>query len=293
MTALSRRRFLTITAAALATPAGAVSVDWTGTGMGGALSVRLEGVTPAQALRLQARIGAVVARIEGLFSLHRDSALARLNRDGRLAYPAPDFLALCALAGQVHAATGGRFDPTVQALWQALAQGKDEAAARKRIGWAQVAIRPEEIRLPPGAALTFNGIAQGFAADCVAALLRREGLRHVLIDMGEIATLGPRADGRSWRAAVQGPSGQALAEVALAGRALAVSSVLATRFADGRGHILDPGGGPAVWSTVAVSAPSAALADALSTAFCLMDRRAIARAQSAFAATRCEALVPA
>lgn len=289
MTPLSRRRFLAIAAAALATPAGAAPMLWQGSGMGGALSVRLDGLPPARALRLQARIGAEVAHVESLFSLHRDSALTRLNRDGRLAHPAPAFLGLCDLATRVHAATGGVFDPTVQALWQARVAGTGTAP----VGWDRVSVTPREIRLPPGMALTFNGIAQGFAADRIAALLRAEGLVHVLIDMGEVATLGPRADGTPWQAQVQGPDGAPLAAVALAGRALATSSPMGTRLPDGSGHILHPAGGAPVWSTVAVSAPSAALADAMSTAFCLMDRKAIALALVGQTGARCDVLAPA
>jgi thiamine biosynthesis lipoprotein len=262
---------------------------WQGSGMGGALSVRLDGLPPARALRLQARIGAEVAHVESLFSLHRDSALTRLNRDGRLAHPAPAFLDLCDLAARVHAATGGVFDPTVQALWQARVAGTGAAP----VGWDRVSVTPREIRLPPGMALTFNGIAQGFAADRIAALLRAEGLVHVLIDMGEVATLGPRADGTPWQAQVQGPDGAPLAAVALAGRALATSSPMGTRLPDGSGHILHPAGGAPVWSTVAVSAPSAALADAMSTAFCLMDRKAIALALVGQTGARCDVLAPA
>jgi thiamine biosynthesis lipoprotein len=66
---------------------------------------------------------------------------------------------------------------------------------------------------------------------------------------------------------------------ALSDRALATSAPLATLLdaERGVGHILDPRTGePAArWRLASVSAPHAALADALSTAFCLMDRRTI------------------
>ena len=50
-------------------------------------------------------------------------------------------------------------------------------------------------------------------------------------------------------------------------------------------------GQPPRWQTVSVSAPSAAVADALSTAFCLMERPAIAAALAGFPEARVEALV--
>ena len=58
-------------------------------------------------------------------------------------------------------------------------------------------------------------------------------------------------------------------------------------------HILDPRGGAPRWAVAAVSADRAAVADALSTAFCVMDRPAIDRALRAFPGARVEVLSPA
>ncbi len=290
--ALSRRRFLCMTAAALLPAAGrARSVtEWQGTGLGGAVSLRLVGAEPRQARRAFAAIEAEIGRIEALASLHRDSALTRLNRDGRLAWPSPDLLSLLALADAVHAATGGAFDPSVQPLWRAIATGGDRDRARALTGWSRVSRSAGEIRLAPGQQLTLNGIAQGWAADRIAAGLRAEGFADALIDMGEIAALGRRGDGGPWRAAIAGPDGTMLGQVGLANGALATSSPHGTLIGGGLPHILGPAGQPPLWQTVSVSAPSAALADALSTAFCLMDRPAIARALAVFPAARLEML---
>ena len=289
---MNRRRFLTLTACALATPAGAASAaDWQGTGFGAALSLRLIGGDAHRARRTFRRVEAEVARIEALFSLHRESALTRLNRDGRLGWPSPDFRDVMALCGRAHAATGGAFDPTVQPLWLAAAEGRDPAALGDVIGWDRVRVTEEEIRLSHGQALTFNGVAQGWAADRIAALLRGEGYGDALIDMGEVQALGHRQDGRDWSAAIAAPDGARLGEVSLSNRALATSSPSGTLIGAGRAHILGPAGQVPRWSTVSVSAPRAAVADALSTAFCLMDRPAIAAALTAFPGARVEILV--
>ena len=149
---MNRRRFLTLTAAALAPLPGhaATLTTWEGTGLGTALTLHLVGATPHQARQTFARVEAEVARIETLASLHRDSALTRLNRDGHLSWPSPDFLDLLTLAGQVHAATEGAFDPTVQPLWLALAEGTDPAKARALVCWNRLHLSPEEIHLAPG-----------------------------------------------------------------------------------------------------------------------------------------------
>ena len=284
---MNRRRFLCLSAAALAPlpgHAGTVAA-WEGTGLGTSLSLRLVGADPHHARQTFARVGAEIARIESLASLHRDSALTRLNRDGHLAWPAPDLLDILTLAGQVHAATGGAFDPTVLPLWLALANGTDPETARMRIGWDRIRLTPEEIRLDPGQALTLNGIAQGWAADRIAALLRAQGFTEALVDMGELAALG---DG-GWPVAIVGPDDAPLAETRLANRALATSSPRGT-LVNGQPHILGPQGQPPLWQTVSVSAPRAAIADALSTAFCLMDRPAMESALAGFPGSRLEAL---
>ncbi|SET77762.1 FAD:protein FMN transferase [Oceanicella actignis] len=267
---------------------------WRGVALGAEAQILLDHPEPGPLL---AAARDELARIEAIFSLHRpDSALARLNREGRLDAPPPELRAALALARRVHALTGGAFDPTVQPLWRLMARsgGRPSAAelaeARARIGLGRVIDDGRALRFAaPGMALTFNGLAQGLAADRVAALLRAAGLRSALIDAGEHRALGARPDGGPWRIGLAPPPGAEgrRAPFALRDAALATSAPAGLLFApSGPGHILDPrpeGAGPR-WAQVSVRAPSAALADALSTALCLMDEapaRAAARAAGA------------
>lgn len=288
-TLIRRRRFLALSACALI-PQRADAATWSGTGFGAALSLQLVGGSPRQTAHAFARVEREIIRIEAMASLYRDSSLTRLNRDGHLAYPSQDLLDLLALAGRVHAATDGVFDPTVQPLYLARATG--QPPDHGLIGWDRVQIDAQEIRLGRGQALTLNGIAQGWAADRIAQILREAGFGQALIDMGEVQALGMRAAGTPWRGRIETPEGQALAEVSLTDRALATSSPYGTRIgAQGLPHILGPQGQDPVWNTVSVSAPSAALADALSTAFCLMSKPAIDRALTTFPQARLEAVI--
>ncbi|SPH23833.1 hypothetical protein DEA8626_02905 [Defluviimonas aquaemixtae] len=68
-------------------------------------------------------------------------------------------------APDLHDATGGTFDPTVQPLWRAMATGGNVEAARRPVGWGRVRPSAREMRLDPGMAPTFNGVAQRHAAD--------------------------------------------------------------------------------------------------------------------------------
>lgn len=296
---LSRRRFLVICAACAAFPAGAAPLhQWRGTAMGAAASIHL---AHPEAEAISARAMAEISRLEDILSLHRaGSALARLNRDGVLDAPPFELLEVLSLAGRVHAASGGLFDPTIQPLWQlyatayaaGLRPGAAEiAAARARTGWSGVAYDSAAVRLAPGRALTLNGIAQGYVADRVADLLRAEGLRDILINTGEHVAIGGAPTGGPWPVTLAGGG-----QIGLADRALATSAPLGTCFDQAGlvGHILNPATGlptPAAWRSISISARSAALADALSTAACLMPVRAgIARLVARFPSARIESI---
>lgn len=300
----SRRRFIMISAAALtlATPLKAAPIyRWQGTALGARATIRL---SHPEAEAITARAASEIARLENIFSLYRaESALSRLNAAGTLDAPPFELLECLTLAGSTHSATQGRFDPTVQRLWQAHAEAAATGrrltdAARIRAleltGWEGVALDADRITLRRGMGLTLNGIAQGYIADRVATMLAAEGLTDILIDTGELRALGGKPGGGDWPVTLA-EGGQ----MGLSGRALATSSPLGTVL-DGRGkvgHIIDPETGqsaPRRWQAISISAPSAALADALSTAACLMpDRAAIHASLARFDSARLEAAVAA
>lgn len=300
MTNLSRRRFLTISAACAALPAGASAAPvarWRGIALGAEASLRLEGMNQTQAAPVIAAVEAEVKRLESIFSLYRpDSELSRLNRDGVLTNPAPELLDVLSLCSALNDATEGVFDPTVQPLWMAIALKATEAEivrAQATIGWQKVIIGADEIRLSePGiSGLTLNGVAQGAITDRVASLLKEFGLRDVLVDMGEVAAIGQRGDGSAWRVGLTTPDGAIQQRITLRDRAVATSAPTGTMLNAAQGHILNPRGGVAQNLAVSVSAPSAAVADGLSTALCLMEPESIAPILARFPHSRLEMLI--
>ena len=296
---MQRRRFLTIlagagTGLALGTGAGAQTARWRGVALGARARIEID---HPESARLLAAARAEIARLEAIFSLYRrDSALVRLNAAGAQDAPAPDLVRLLALAGRVHRATGGAFDPTIQPLWALHAahavQGTDPeptalAEARARVGFDRVSVSPARIAFDrAGMALTLNGIAQGYIADRVAELLAAEGLPGALVQTGEIRAIGRRPDGSAWPVGVSDGAGGVAERIALADRAVATSAPRGTVLdTAGRvGHLFDPATGHpgGAWRTVSVTADSAAVADGLSTAFCLMQRPDIDAALARF-----------
>ena len=275
---MRRRRFLQIVAASLAVPGTArAELVWQGVALGADAELRLTG-DRRRAEAALAGLPALLARVEAWCSLYRPSELTRLNNEGRV-IPSPGFADLVAMADDLHRLTDGLFDPTVQPLWQALATGGDVAVARAGIGWGRVRLGAE-IRLDPGQALTFNGLAQGHATDLVRDHLAAHGFTSALVNIGEYAALGG-----PFRLGIADPVAGMLAESVLTQGALAVSSPQAMQIG-GQGHILHPQGQPPRWSTVAVEADSAALADGLSTALVFADRAQIAALKSRLPALR-------
>jgi len=299
MSGLSRRRFLTIAAGlgaagigGLALPARSDSrVVWSGVALGAKARILVDTGDRAQAADLVTACVAEIDRLEGLFSLYRsDSEISRLNTWGWCQADG-DFLHILSLAEAVHRASGGTFDPTVQPLWAALAgDDTDCESAQGVAGFEHVRYDPEGISFDrAGMALTLNGIAQGYVTDRIAALFAAAGLRHVLVDIGELRALGGHRDGTGWPVRIAGSD----RVVALGDRALATSATQGTTIdrAGTVGHIIDPRTGRPVAGNrqVTVSAPTAALADALSTAACILPGDEIEGLVRAFDGARIEA----
>lgn len=285
---LTRRRALGLLAAAAglplalrATRATAEVVTWHGRALGAPATLILHHPDRAEAEKLLATCAAELDRLEGILSLYRPaSALSELNRTRALAAPPPELVAILADCRTFHALTAGAFDPTVQPLWRLYADhfqtggaptGPSPAAiaeARTTVGLDAVLSSPDRIALTrPGMALTLNGIAQGWITDRITDLLRVAGVTSTLVDMGEIRGLGPDP----WPVAVAGTD----TLVPLTDRAIATSAPQGFAFDPARRftHIIDPrtGATPARWSRVTVTAPTAAEADALSTACALLE----------------------
>ena len=121
MTRLNRRRFLTIAAASAAGPAGMAlaateTATWSGIALGAPAQMKIAGMSASEAAPIFAAVEAELSRLEGIFSLYRDSALTTLNRDGVLSAPAPELLDVLSLSDSITQASRGDFDPPRQPL---------------------------------------------------------------------------------------------------------------------------------------------------------------------------------
>ena len=281
----TRRRAITIlaTAAAGALVGGPArsSTDyrWSGVAMGADAAILFNGIDRGTARAAIERIEDEIDRLEGALSLfRRDSELYRLNRDRHLQSPSADLRRALRLAIDTAAASGGLFDPTVQALWEAhvdwFATAPDAGTlpqelierAKTAVDWRGVRIEADAIGLGEGQRVTLNGLGQGYVTDRIAELLAGLGLNHVFVDLGEQRAIGPRLDGTAWQVARADQ-----APIMLRRGALATSEGAGCVLGAGGAahHLFDPRSGrsAAHWKTVTVHHRSAAVADALSTTF--------------------------
>lgn len=280
----TRRRAITMLAASAAAVAtgfpfrARAEYEWRGFAMGSDARILFSGVSIEDARAAAQMVSAEIERLENALSLFREqSEICRLNSAGFLATPSGDMRRSLALALSVAESTGGLFDPTVQALWEAHVDWFTAAPnsdlppdavierAHTAVDWRRIALDVDLIKLGPGQRVTLNGLGQGYVTDRVADLLRQQGFVHVLVDLGEQRALGPCVDGAPWLIVRRDAEA-----IALTGGALATSEgegcVLGA--AGAVHHLFDPRTGRSAghWRRITVRHRSAALADALSTA---------------------------
>jgi thiamine biosynthesis lipoprotein len=235
-----------------------------------------------------------IDRLEDRLSLFRPiSEIAHLN--ARAASEAvrvtPEVLALLRLTKQLHAETGGAFDPTIAPLldcWGLLGgtgrvpTPEEIAAACACVGMGLVELdeRQSTVRFTrPGVRLDLGAIGKGCAIDRAAEILRDAGVTSALLHGGTstVYALGVPPGSDAWSVAIEGPPAaagqerQTLATVQLRDESLSVSAIWGKFFTSGGqtfGHILNPQTGRPAHEAVlaAVVLPSATDTDALSTA---------------------------
>jgi thiamine biosynthesis lipoprotein len=231
--------------------------------------------------------------LEAQLTVYRESSeVSRLNRTACLA-PVPveaGLFRLLELAARLHAATDGAFDVTAGAIikvWgffrgpRRVPSDVEIREALERVGMRWVDLDPDDRSVffrRRGLEINLGAIGKGYALDRVAAFLASTGkFPAVLLHGGGSSVYArgaPTADPRGWLIGVTHPGDPArrLVEVWLRDRALGTSAATFRWLEhEGKklGHILDPRTGwPASGiASATVLAPTAAEADALSTAF--------------------------
>jgi len=183
--------------------------------------------------------------------------------------------------------TNGAFDVTVQPLWNIYNKsftdlGKPPSNtqisnALKLVDWKSIKVEKTKISYAiEGMSSTLNGIAQGYITDKIAESLINSGISNTLVQLGEYRGIGDHPEGRPWRLLISNPEHtNSIGEVEFTDAAVATSAGLGTPF-DLSGkyhHIFNPESGynDNEYLQVSVISKTAAEADALATAFLIMN----------------------
>ncbi|MEP6994726.1 MAG: FAD:protein FMN transferase [Acidobacteriota bacterium] len=265
-----------------------VRVDRRVAAMGTALDVSVVAEDRARGLEASEIVVQEMRRIEDLLTTWRQSPLSRLNDASVNEEVAVGQEIATVLAEVLRWAgrTDRAFDPTVAPLMRAWdLRGAGRVPSPEQLASAVAATGPEHFRIDAarGRAARLNGAAgidegawgKGYALDRAAQRLAQAGVANALIDLGgQTLALGTDDSAGRWTISIAHPRERERPVVALSLTNLSVSTSGNSergRTIAGRriGHELTPRTGePAPdFGSATVIAPSALIADILSTAF--------------------------
>lgn len=254
------------------------------------VQVAAEGCSKGLAVGFE-RVRHFVEQSEERFSRFRESSeLTHLNRAaGRWFAASPELFAVVSKALDMHALTGGLFDPSIlNALrWAGYDRSMDEIrhapALPPRPDFTRTAPPFGETRLDPvncgiclpaGTQIDLGGIAKGWIAEKAANLLLQTTKACAVSAGGDMAVLGLPVGASAWEISMEDPRDplNVIAVLQTLPGGLATSTITRRRWEQGgqdRHHIIDPRSNkPAVspWLSVTVYSSSVILAEAFAKA---------------------------
>ena len=223
--------------------------------------------------------------LENLWSIYqKESEVSRLNREGRIK-PSPETLTLLEKSLEISRISNGAFDITVAPLMSAWRESEktgklpDLKSLVPLIGYQKLAIEKNgTVRfLQKGMAIDLGGVGKGAAVDEAVSLLKSAGVKSGIVNLGgNLYAFGDGPHQGQWKVGIQNPRGNnALGAISVKNQGVSTSGDY-RRYFEVRGkrysHILNPriGSLPDYPESVTVIAPTATLADGLSTAFTVL-----------------------
>lgn len=227
-----------------------------------------------------------------LSMFNKESVISRVNRNEPVEVDSL-FALMFAEAQQISQLSGGAFDITVAPLVHAWGFGKKTNAPKVKaqeinidsikafVGYHKIQLQDLHVlKADDRITLDASAIAKGYACDVVANLLREQGCKNLLVDIGgEVVMQGLNDRGQAWRVGISKPKIDAtgmeneLQEVIESTQLCMATSgnYLQYYFVDGqrRSHTIDPRSGRPVEHSLlsaTVVANSCMRADALATA---------------------------
>lgn len=225
--------------------------------------------------------------------LNPDSEIARINNaGGQPVAVSPETAQIIQDSLKYSELSGGAFDITIAAvndLWDFKSESPSvpDAAAIKEalthVNYKNVIVDGTTVTLKdPQAHLDLGGIAKGYIADKLKTLLKENGVKHALINLGgNVLALGRKPDGSKFNIGIQKPfdqEGNPITSVKIDDVSSVTSGIYERYFKVGDKiyhHLLDPATGYPTENdllSVTIITGSSTKADALSTACFVLGR---------------------
>ncbi|HID28669.1 MAG TPA: FAD:protein FMN transferase [Desulfobacterales bacterium] len=259
-------------------------------GMGTVVSITLMHPSRIQAEEVIGQAFEEMDRVIALMDRYRsDSPIGVLNKEGALVGLPADVARVLDRSLYFHKKSNGAFDMTVQPmvdLYKKHFETKGLPPSEAELDKVLALVDASAVRFDgksvhfkkEGMGITLDGIAKGYIIDCAADLIKRNGIKHALINAGgDIRAAGGKRNGTPWKVGVQNPDKQGpyLDIVKMKDGAMATSGNYEIYFDEEKlyHHVVHPRTGisPRQSDSVTVTASSVMDADALSTAVFVME----------------------
>ncbi|MGO4288262.1 FAD:protein FMN transferase [Chitinophaga sp. RAB17] len=244
---------------------------------------------------LQTAIDSTLQEIDQCLSIYRpDSEISLFNKSTTWTFQSPWFYPVLKKSAEIYAATNGAFDPTVMPLTAAYRAGKKTGlpwwektdSLLQYVGFPKIEFDENSVhKLKDQVRLDFDGIAQGYSVDVLAALLERNGISDYMVEIGGEVRCKGRKNGAAWTIAIDNPlhPDAKSSTVQLINKAATTAGNYRDYYQQSGhtfGHIINPATGltaPADLLSVTVFADDAITADGYDTAFMVMGLEATKR----------------
>jgi thiamine biosynthesis lipoprotein len=226
-----------------------------------------------------------IDRIHDLMSVHKaGSEVNTLNKNGYCDHLSPDTKYVIQKANDFSELTEGAFDITllpVLKMWEKHARNHtlpEDAELRKKmelVGYKNTVINGNTIKFSKkDMGITLAGIAKGYAVDRAVEVLRKNHIRHALVNGGgDIRAIGGKTDDLPWKIGLRHPFNKSkiMTSVDIKDKAIATSGPYQRFYND---LIHSNGGRPAQEiASATITTEKAIDADVLATAFFVLGSR--------------------
>lgn len=203
--------------------------------------------------------------IDQSMSTYKDESLISLINSGDTLVEVDDlFMTVLNRSMDISKESNGLFDVTVGPLVELWGFGKTKEididsnkvdSAKSLIGFEQIEINNQSVKVPSGFKIDFNSIAQGYTVDVVANFLEEKGVSQYMIEVGgEVRARGKNSKKNYWKIGVDKPSDEIDSEdrfqmiVELRNKSLATSGNYRKYWVDSEtgmkyAHTIDPKSG--------------------------------------------------